>query len=66
MHKIVSSQVSDVSQTEAQIKSQPATTAPIELDFSVLSHVGGAGPHGSWSQVAVTSSTAVQGPHGSW
>ena len=63
MQKTFSS--SDLSTTralEGQADTQPNKSAPIELESSVLEHVSGGAPNGTWAAVATTTSA----PNGTW
>lgn len=58
----------DLSAThEARVAAQPAKSAPIELDASLLTKVGGGlAPRGTWLAVAPVGDSVVDAPRGTW
>ena len=52
---------------EARVAAQPAKSAPIELDASLLSKVGGGlAPRGTWLAEAPVGEGVVDAPRGTW
>ena len=51
----------------AGVSSQPAKSAPIELDASLLRKVGGGlAPRGTWLAEAPVGEAVVEAPRGTW
>lgn len=62
MQKIFSSDLSDNKSSAHEAENAVIKSVPVELDFSLLSHVGGGlGPNGTWGEAAV-----FDGPNGTW
>jgi hypothetical protein len=62
MQKALSSDLSGTRALEGQTDTQPNNSAPIELESSVLEHVSGGAPNGTWAAAAATTSA----PNGTW
>ncbi len=61
MQKALSSDLPTTVALESKADAQPNKSAPIELESSVLEHVSGGAPNGTWAAVATTSA-----PNGTW
>jgi hypothetical protein len=59
---LLSSDLPTTRALESKTDAQPNKSAPIELESSVLEHVSGGAPNGTWAAVAATTSA----PNGTW
>ena len=62
MQKILSSNVFATRTAAGQIDASALKTHPIELEASLLGHVAGGGPKGTWGVATLV----VEGPKGTW